>query len=164
MFCLNCGTKIAETDRRCSKCGMTVSEMKARIAQAEEMLTYAETVGPASTTKLPPVAQRTYVDREGNVFSPAEEIPLPPRKGPAVPLDALPHIGSEDPYVTMPIQRVVSDRGEVIADVNRDVTVFVQEEPKKDTTTFLKLIIGILLVLLVAGVLFVIWNWVGIPF
>ena len=98
------------------------------------------------------------------MFSPAVEIPLPPRKGPAVPLDALPHIGSEDPYVTMPIQRVVSDRGEVVADVNRDVTVFVQEEPKKDTTTFLKLIIGILLVLLVAGVLFVIWNWVGIPF
>ena len=53
---------------------MSVDEMKMRIAEAQEKLTYAETVGPAETTKLPPVPERVYHDKEGNVIDPAEEI------------------------------------------------------------------------------------------
>ena len=53
---------------------MSVDEMKKRIAEAQEKLTYAETVGPAETTKLPPVPERVYHDKEGNVIDPAEEV------------------------------------------------------------------------------------------
>ena len=72
MYCLECGQKIEDGQNECSQCGMSVDEMKKRIAEAQEKLTYAETVGPAETTKLPPVPERVYHDKEGNVIDPAK--------------------------------------------------------------------------------------------
>ena len=52
MYCLECGQKIEDGQNECSQCGMSVDEMKKRIAEAQEKLTYAETVGPVSYTHL----------------------------------------------------------------------------------------------------------------
>lgn len=109
---------------------MSVDDIKARIAEAQEKVTYAETVGPAETTKLPPVPERVYRDKDGNIIDPAEEIDTSAankKKDTDLPL-----IGhEEDPYMTMPIQKIVSDDGEVLASANDDVKTFIQPPKRK---------------------------------
>lgn len=109
---------------------MSVDDIKARIAEAQEKLTYAETVGPAETTKLPPVPERVYHDKDGNVIDPAEEIDTSAAKKEKE--SELPVIGDkEDPLITVPIQKIVSDDGKVIAQKDDDVKTFIQPPKKK---------------------------------
>jgi hypothetical protein len=109
---------------------MPVDDIKSRIAEAQEKVTYAETVGPAETTKLPPVPERVYHDKDGNIIDPKEEIDT--SSADKKMLDDLPIIGDEeDPLITVPIQKIVSDDGEVIAEKNDDVKTFIQPPKKK---------------------------------
>lgn len=152
MFCLDCGQKISDTDEACPQCGLKVSEMRERIAQAQEMVTYAETIGPASTQKLPPVPERIYKDKDGNVLRPEEKIDISERFKREDVLGGIPQIGSSDPYVTMPIKKVVSDKGEVVADVDREQKVFSQEPVKEAFWSPKRIVLVVLLVvLLIAG-------------
>lgn len=130
MYCLECGQKIGNGQTACQNCGASVDEMKQRIAEAQEKVTYAETVGPAKTTKLPPVPERIYRDKDGNIIDPAEAIDasIADKKKDA----SLPVIGhAEDPYMTMPIQKIVSDDGRVITGANDEVRTFIQPPNKK---------------------------------
>ena len=155
MFCLDCGQKISDTDEACPQCGLKVSEMRERIAQAQEMVTYAETIGPASTQKLPPVPERIYKDKDGNVLRPEEKIDISERFKREDVLGGIPQIGSSDPYVTMPIKKVVSDKGEVVADVDREQKVFSQEPVKEAFWSPKRIVLVVLLVaLLIAGCVF----------
>ena len=155
MFCLDCGQKISDTDEACPQCGLKVSEMRERIAQAQEMVTYAETIGPASTQKLPPVPERIYKDKDGNVLRPEEKIDISERFKREDVLGGIPQIGSSDPYVTMPIKKVVSDKGEVVADVDREQKVFSQEPVKETFWSPKRIVLVVLLVaLLIAGCVF----------
>ena len=72
MYCLDCGSKIGDDEPRCPHCGSSVSEMKRRLAEAEEKLVYSDAVGPRSTCKLPLVSERTYTDKDGHPFDPAQ--------------------------------------------------------------------------------------------
>lgn len=155
MFCLDCGQKISDTDEACPQCGLKVSEMRERIAQAQEMVTYAETIGPASTQKLPPVPERIYKDKDGNVLRPEEKIDISERFKREDVLGGIPQIGSSDPYVTMPIKKVVSDKGEVVADVDREQKVFSQEPVNEAFWSPKRIVLVVLLVaLLIAGCVF----------
>ena len=155
MFCLDCGQKISDTDEACPQCGLKVSAMRERIAQAQEMVTYAETIGPASTQKLPPVPERIYKDKDGNVLRPEEKIDISERFKREDVLGGIPQIGSSDPYVTMPIKKVVSDKGEVVADVDREQKVFSQEPVKETFWSPKRIVLVVLLVaLLIAGCVF----------
>lgn len=129
MFCLECGRKIEDGETACANCGMTVEEIQERIAAAQEKVTYAETVGPDSTTKLPPVAERVYRDKDGNIINPEEEIEASlTAKSKA---DELPVLGDEkDPYVTKPMPRVVSDDGKVVQGQSAEARSFVQAPQK----------------------------------
>lgn len=130
MYCLECGQKIEDGQAACPNCGMSVDQIKSRIAEAQEKVTYAETIGPAETVKMPPVPERVYHDKDGNVIDPADEIDTShaDKKKNA----ELPVIGNEeDPYMTMPIQKIVSDDGEVLASANDDVKTFIQPPKKK---------------------------------
>lgn len=130
MFCLECGQKIEDGQTACPNCGMSVDDIKSRIAEAQEKVTYAETVGPAETTKLPPVPERVYHDKDGNVIDPKEEIDTSSADKKKV--DDLPVIGDkEDPLITVPIQKIVSDDGRVIAEKDDDVKTFIQPPNKK---------------------------------
>ncbi len=129
MYCLDCGTKVEEGAEVCSHCGMTVEEMRARINRAVEMVTYAETVGPDETTKLPPVKARTYKDKDGESLDPAK--PIKSDSGNESPLSDIPTIGSGDPFLTMPIQKIVDDNGKVAFDSDTKAKVYAQSEPKK---------------------------------
>ncbi len=130
MFCLECGQKIEDGQTACPNCGMSVDDIKSRIAEAQEKVTYAETVGPAETTKLPPVPERVYHDKDGNVIDPKEEIDTSSADKKKV--DDLPVIGDkEDPLITVPIQKIVSDDGRVIAEKDDDVKTFIQPANKK---------------------------------
>ncbi len=149
MFCLDCGQKISDGDKVCPRCGLSVSDMEERIAQAQEMVTYAETIGPASTLRMPPVPERTYKDNEGNIFRPEEKIDIPPRLEQKDKLADIPHLGSADPYVTMPIKKVVSDKGEVVFDADREQKTFLQESIKQPLWTPKRIALVILLVVVV---------------
>lgn len=128
MYCLDCGQKIEDGQTACPNCGASVDDIKARIAEAQEKVTYAETVGPAQTTKLPPVPERVYHDKNGNVIDPAEEIDTSAKKD----SDELPVIGNEaDPLITVPIQRIVSDDGKVIAAQDDEAKKFIQPPKRK---------------------------------
>lgn len=130
MFCLECGRKIEDGETACANCGMTVEEIKERVAAAQEKVTYAETVGPDSTTKLPPVPERVYRDKDGNIINPEEAIPT--KVADKSKAEDLPVVGNEeDPYITMPMPRVVSDDGQVVKGQSAEARAFMQEPQKK---------------------------------
>ncbi len=149
MFCLDCGQKISDSDKVCPRCGLSVSEMKERIAQAQEMVTYAETIGPASTLRMPPVPERTYKDSKGNIFRPEETIDVSSRLQQKDKLADIPHLGGADPYLTMPIKKVVSDKGEVVLDADREQKTFLQESIPQSPWTLKRIILVVLLVMVV---------------
>ncbi|MGN0302359.1 MAG: hypothetical protein ACI4BI_05755 [Anaerotardibacter sp.] len=150
MFCLYCGTKVDEEHQdACENCGMTLAEMRLRIARAEEMITYADTVGPSETQKLPPVSFRHYTDLQGNPIDPAQAIQYEGTiSAPSgVDLNDLPQIASEDPYLTMPIQKIVSQKGEVVVDLDNELRTYVQ--PIEQKSHKLSIAIGIIIALLI---------------
>ena len=126
MYCLDCGSKIGDDEPRCPHCGSSVSEMKRRLAEAEEKLVYSDAVGPRSTCKLPLVSERTYTDKDGHPFDPAQEVDVDSLVRDPADLTAIPEIGDADPFVTMPMQRIVSGSGQVVADIDRDVKEYLQ--------------------------------------
>lgn len=130
MFCLECGRKIEDGETACANCGLTVEEIKERVAAAQEKVTYAETVGPDSTTKLPPISERVYRDKDGNIINPEEAIET--KVADKSKADDLPVVGNEeDPYITMPMPRVVSDDGQVMKGQSAEARAFMQEPQKK---------------------------------
>lgn len=160
MYCLDCGTKIAESESQCPRCGSLVSEMKERIAQAEEMITYTDAVFLSHTAKLPLVADRVYLDKDGNILDPSKEIDFDMATPEAHDLSAIPEIGASDPYVTMPMQRIVSNRGEVVADVDHEAKVFLQNEEKSSRSKEIIFAIVVLVIMvLVCGYLMVANHW-----
>lgn len=155
MYCLDCGTKIEEGQKACPHCGLSVEEINERLAAATEMLLYAETGMDAShkTMKLPPVVERTYKDKDGNELDPSKKIDVSSLPSS---VDELPRIGSDDPFITVPIKRVVDEYANVIADVDNTPKVYKQKEEK--TSRFKKplkiaLIIIIVSLLCVLGYL-----------
>lgn len=126
VYCLDCGTPIDESESQCANCGSLVSDMKERIARAEEMIVYTDAVNVTHTTKLPLVEKRTYKDKDGNPLDPAQEVHIDTDIPEVYDLSAIPEIGAGDPYITMPMQRIVSDKGEVVADVDHEAKVFLQ--------------------------------------
>lgn len=154
MYCLDCGTKIEENETECPNCGLSVKEMNDRIARAQEMIAYADTVGPQATQKLPAVSKRTYTDKQGNPFNPKEEVDIESLKVEAPDKSRIPILGSDDPYVTMPMHKIVSDKGEVVADVDKDAKVYLQNEvPKRKLPSVKTVILALVctLVVVVAG-------------
>lgn len=130
MFCLECGRKIEDGETACANCGMTVEEIQERVAAAQEKVTYAETIGPDSTSKLPPVPERVYRDKDGNIINPEEAIDTTSAE--QAKNDDLPVVGNEeDPYITMPMPRVVSDDGQVVKGQSTEARAFVQAPQKK---------------------------------
>lgn len=156
MYCLDCGTKIEEGQKTCPHCGLSVEEINERLAAATEMLLYAETgIDTAhKTMKLPPVTERTYKDKDGNELDPSQKIDassLPSS------FDELPRIGSDDPFITVPIKRVVDEYANVIADVDNTPKVYKQKEER--SSRFKKplkiILVIIVVVLLCAGGYFI---------
>lgn len=131
MYCLDCGTKIEDGKPRCPHCGLPVAEMKRRLAEAEEKIAYTDAVSPTVTGKLPLVKDRTYVDGQGNPLDPSDEVDVERFRPHKDDLTAIPSIGDSDPFVTMPMQRIVSDSGEVVADVDHNAKTYRQDPPKK---------------------------------
>jgi hypothetical protein len=126
LYCLECGTKIDDKELQCPRCGSLVVDMKARIAAAEEQIVYTDAVSPSSTTKLPLVKDRSYTDKDGNPLDPSKKVEVPEVNKPVEDLTAIPELGAKDPFVTMPMQRIVSSRGQVVADVDRDAKTYKQ--------------------------------------
>lgn len=147
MYCLDCGTKVNDDELQCSNCGSSVAEMKERIAQAEEMVAYTDAVDPSTTSKLPLVSDRTYVDKDGNPLDPSEEVDVADLTSDPEDLRAIPEIGEKDPYITKPMQRIVSDSGKVVADVDREAKEYRQDLPPIKMRTR---VIGIIVCLFVA--------------
>ena len=148
MYCLECGTKINDDELRCSHCGSSVAEMKERIARAEEMVAYTDAVDPTSTTKLPLVAERSYVDKDGNPLDPSKEVEVKNLTADPNDLTAIPEIGDKDPYVTKPMQKIVSESGKVVADVDRDAKAYLQDVPEIKTW---HRVVGIIICLFLAA-------------
>ena len=154
MYCLDCGTKIEDNEAFCPNCGLAVKEMTDRIARAQEMIAYADTVGPESTQKLPAVSKRTYLDKEGNPFNPKDEVDLDSLKVKTPDKSKIPVIGSDDPFITMPMHKIVSDKGEVVADVDTDAKVYLQNNSEKRKLPSVKTVVIALvctIVVVIAG-------------
>lgn len=126
MYCLDCGTKIKDGELQCPHCGSLVVDMKARIAAAEEKIVYTDAVSPSQTSKLPLVSERSYQDVFGNPLDPRKEVDPAQVTRSANDLNAIPMIGDEDPFITKPMQRIVADGGQVVADVDREAKVYRQ--------------------------------------
>lgn len=149
MYCLDCGTKIEKGQDACPHCGLRVDEINERLAAATEMLLYAETGADTSnkTMKLPPVLERTYKDKNGNELDPSHEVDTS-----SLPLsaDELPRIGSDDPFITVPIKRVVDEYANVIADVDNTPKVYKQKIQKpsrfKKIVKIVLCLLGVMLV------------------
>ena len=114
MYCLDCGTKIEDGELQCPHCGSLVNDMKARIAAAEEIIVYTDAVSPSRTSKLPLVSERSYQDYLGNPLDPSNEVDPSKVTKSAKDLKAIPTIGDEDPFITKPMQRIVTDTGQVV--------------------------------------------------
>lgn len=156
MYCLECGQKIEDGQAACPNCGMPVDQIKNRIAEAQEKVTYAETIGPAETIKMPPVPERVYHDKDGNVIDPADEIDTSHAEKKNTELPVIGH--EDDPYMTMPIQKIVSDDGEVLASANDDVKTYIQPAKKKAglsarSKAILTLVVLFVLIAIVAAIM-----------
>lgn len=147
MYCLDCGKKINDDELQCPHCGSSVIAMKERIAKAHEQIVYADAVPALDTTRLPLVSERSYVDREGNPLDPKSEVELNEVSHHADDLTAIPELGYSDPYLTAPMQRIVSSDGRIVADVDRDAKVYLQEPPRR------KFPVKALIVILVIAIL-----------
>ncbi len=126
MYCLECGTKINDDELQCPSCGSSVVDMKARIAAAEELIVYTDAVSPSSTSKLPLVKDRSYQDKDGKPLDLSQEVDVASLHKDESDLRAIPELGAEDPFITMPMQRIVADSGRVVADVDRDAKAYRQ--------------------------------------
>lgn len=126
LYCLECGTKINDDELQCPRCGSSVVDMKARIAAAEEQIVYTDAVSPSSTSKLPLVKDRSYQDRDGKPLDLSQEVDISSLRKDENDLTAIPELGADDPFITMPMQRIVADSGKVVADVDRDAKVYRQ--------------------------------------
>lgn len=155
MFCLNCGTSIT-FDQDCPNCGMTMEEMQERLAVALERITYADAVDPTRTEKMEPVPERSYTDATGNTIDPADdslsEEDRKERRRRAI--NELPQIGQADPFITMPVQKVVSDTGQVIADADTEAKLYLQDtaKPKRSMVPVIVLVAVIVLIIVAAVV------------
>ena len=147
MYCLDCGTKISDDELQCPNCGSSVAVMKERFAKAKEMVTYTDAVGADETTKLPLVEQRSYTDKDGNPLDPSKEVDLKDITAHEHDLRAIPEIGDKDPYVTKPMQKIVSDSGKVVADVDKDHKAYLQDVPEIKTW---HRVVGIIICLVIA--------------
>ena len=126
MYCLECGTKINDDELQCPRCGSSVVDMKARIAAAEEQIVYTDAVSPSSTSKLPLVKDRSYQDRDGKPLDLSQKVDVSSLHKDENDLTAIPELGAKDPFITMPMQRIVADSGRVVADVDREAKVYRQ--------------------------------------
>ncbi len=161
MYCLDCGTKIEEGQDACPNCGLSVDEINERLAAATEMLLYAETGMDSSnkTIKLPPVVERTYKDKDGNELDPSRKIDTSSLSSS---VNELPRIGSDDPFITVPIKRVVDEYANVIADVDNTPKIYKQRTEKNPRFKKpLKILIGIIIVALLCGLGYVIFDYVA---
>lgn len=154
MYCLDCGNELEEGARACSKCGLTVTEMQERLAIATEVLLYADSVAgnPDQTEKLPPVNERTYRDKDGNPIDPSQPVE-PAALKPDSKLDGLPRIGADDPFVTVPMKKVVDEYGNVIAGEDTTPKLYRQTDHTARSSKVLKVIAAIVaaIALVVAG-------------
>ena len=154
MYCLDCGTKINDGELQCPHCGSLVVDMKARIAAAEEKIVYTDAVSPSQTSKLPLVSERSYQDVFGNPLDPSNEVDASNLTRSANDLNAIPTIGDEDPFITKPMQRIVADGGQVVADVDRHPKTY-RQEPKRR-----KAPVGVIVVIVLAiAALACAWNF-----
>lgn len=126
MYCLDCGTKINDGELQCPHCGSLVVDMKARIAAAEEKIVYTDAVSPSQTSKLPLVSERSYQDVFGNPLDPSNEVDAASLTRSADDLSAIPTIGDEDPFITKPMQRIIANDGQIVADVDREAKAYRQ--------------------------------------
>lgn len=135
MYCLNCGTKI-EDNQDCINCGMTVAEMQERLEVALERITYADAMWPNLTEKMQPVPERTYTDDKGNIIDPADDSLSEGdrREKRRRAINELPQIGQSDPFITMPVQKVVSDTGQVVADADTEAKIYLNDNTKPKTS------------------------------
>lgn len=152
MYCLDCGTKIDDGELQCPHCGSLVNDMKARIAAAEEIIVYTDAVSPSQTSKLPLVSERSYQDYFGNPLDPSDEVDPSKVTKSAKDLKAIPTIGDEDPFITKPMQRIVADTGQVVADVDREPKAYRQAQ-KRRRFPIRQIAIGVLLIAVLACVL-----------
>ncbi len=154
MYCLDCGTKIKDGELQCPHCGSLVVDMKARIAAAEEKIVYTDAVSPSQTSKLPLVSERSYQDVFGNPLDPSNEVDASNLTRSADDLNAIPTIGDEDPFITKPMQRIVADGGQVVADVDRHPKTY-RQDPKRR-----KAPVGVIITIIVVIIaLACAWNY-----
>lgn len=149
MYCLNCGTKI-EGNQDCTNCGMTVAEMQERLDVALERITYADAMWPNLTEKMEPVPERTYTDDKGNIIDPADDsLSEGNRKEMRRrAINDLPQIGHDDPFITMPVQKVVSDTGRVVADADTEAKIYLKDNTKPKSSKA-PVVIAIIIVLVI---------------
>lgn len=162
MFCLDCGHKIVDGQESCPHCGMTLFEMNERLARAREMVLYADTLGPEETHVLPIIEQDgKYFDFDGNEFKiiQAEEAQQIQEARRA--LGSLPNLSGGDPYITMPVKKIVSEQGSVIADEDRTPKWFLdssQITPQRSKRKiFIALFVAILGVVLLGVILWLLF-------
>ena len=156
MYCLDCGTKVEEGSEFCPNCGMTVAKMRERIDHAVEMVTYAETIGPDATTKLPPVKARRFVAKDGSKIDPAKPVESPSEDKAS--LGDIPTIGSGDPYLTMPIPKIVDDNGKVAFDSDTAPKIYSQPETKMFNPVPLLISLNLILLLAVGMLAYLLWS------
>lgn len=148
MYCLDCGTKLEDGAGSCPNCGLTVSEMQERLAAATEVLLYSDSVAdaPDKTEKMPPVTQRSYVDKDGNPIDPKDPID-PQTLKPASALESIPRIGADDPFVTVPIKKVVDEYGAVIAGADTTPKLYRQNDSNKRKRKLMRVVVVLAVVL-----------------
>ncbi len=156
MYCLDCGTKVEEGSEACSNCGMTVDKMRERIDHAVEMVTYAETIGPDATTKLPPVKARKYVAKDGTKIDPAKPVESPNEEKSS--LGDIPTIGPGDPYLTMPIPKIVDDNGKIAFDSDTAPKIYSQPEAKKFNAVPYLVAMNLVLIVAVIVLAYQLWG------
>lgn len=135
---------------------MTVDKMRERIDHAVEMVTYAETIGPDATTKLPPVKARKYVAKDGTKIDPAKPVESPNEEKSS--LGDIPTIGPGDPYLTMPIPKIVDDNGKIAFDSDTAPKIYSQPEAKKFNAVPYLVAMNLVLIVAVIVLAYQLWG------